>query len=150
MLVDLSEVVVAPTLIVLVDVDALRPVDRATVMVLDALCHANVRLVLYSRAPSADVLKLRVDVPRAAWLQASSPVHPSELVDLMRQARTETRLLAIGIAPELRRAIDPMRDAIVALAPRDRAAGSYQRTVLSATLWAIVKTRYRVRETIAE
>jgi hypothetical protein len=149
-LVDLSDVVTAPTLMVLVDVDALHPVDRATVVVLDALCHANVRLVLYSRVPSADVLKLRVDLPRAAWLQPSSAIQPSELVAVMRRTRADSRLLAIGIAPELRRAIDPMRDAIVTLASNDSETGSYQRTLLCATLWAIVKMRYRVRETIAE
>ncbi|NVB81658.1 MAG: hypothetical protein HOV81_24905 [Kofleriaceae bacterium] len=146
-LVDLSEVVTAPRLVVLVDVDALHPVERGTVMVLDALCHANVRLLLYSRAPSADVVKLRVDLPRAAWLQPSSAIQPSELVAVMKQMRADTRLLAIGIAPELRRAIDPTRDAIVTLASDD---SSYQRTVLRATLWAIVKVRYQVRETIAE
>lgn len=154
LVVDLTEIAVAPALIVFVDVDALQPIERDIVRVLDALGHARAHLVLYSRDPSADVVRLRVDLPRASWLSRRSAVGPGDILTLLKRGFEDARILAIGARPDLRRALDAS-DAILSVdaAPSAVAGGEtdgYHRIVLCSTLWALVKLRYRIRETIAE
>ena len=146
---DLSEVVIAPTLIVLVDVDRLGPIDRLTQRALEALGHARSQLVLYSREPSADVVHLRIELPKASWLNPSSFVTPSQMIALMKAGTDSTRTLAIGVDGELRRALDPKTDRVLTLVD-EPSRTTYSRRALCATLWAIAKLRYRVRETLSE
>jgi hypothetical protein len=152
--VDLTEIAVAPALIVFVDVDALHPVGRDIVRVLDALGHARAHLVLYSRESSADVDRLRVELPRASWLSRRSAVGPGDILTLLKRGFEDARILAIGVRPDLRRALDAS-DAILSVDDTGSAVvadetDGYHRILLCSTLWALVRLRYRIRETVAE
>lgn len=152
MLVDLSEIAVAPALIVFVDVDALQPFERAVIRVLDALGHARAHVVLYTRQPSADNVRLRVELPRASWLNRTSAVGPGDLLTMLTRGLVGARVLAIGVRPDLRRALAD-GDAILPVEPATAANdddSGYRRIVLCSTLWALVKLRYRIRESLAE
>lgn len=146
---DLTDVITAPTLVALVDVDALCPIDRPTLRILEALGSTRCHLVLYSREASADLVRLRVELPKASWLHPSSFVTPSQLIALLKAGSDSTRALAIGADTDLCGALDPLTDRALALV-EDPTRGTYSRRALCSTLWSIVKLRYRVRETIAE
>ena len=147
-LVDLSDVVVAHSLIVLVGVDTLQPIGHATLRALDALGHSCAQLVIYSREPSVDAIRLRVELPRASWLYPSSVIRPSDIIALLRRGTADARVLAIGICPELLRSLEPS-DAVLSRAG-DTDDASHDASVLRSMLWAIVKLRYRIRGTTAQ
>lgn len=90
----LRPVTEAPTLAVVIDVDALeQPVDRVTVLALQSLARARVHVVLLSHDEQTRLSLLRRGIP-FAWISADRPRHA---IPHVRQHVHGARIIAIAM-----------------------------------------------------
>lgn len=119
----------APTLAVIVDIDALEhrsPVDRVTLLALQALGHASVHVLLISHDEQRRLSLLRRGIP-LAWISADRPRH---LIPHVRQRVRGVRMIAIAPEP----------DVISQLQPDDRGI-DIDSVQIRAVLWWLVHCR---------
>jgi hypothetical protein len=125
----LGPVTNAPTLAVLLDIDALErhsPVDRVTLLALHALARADVHIRLISHDEQTRLSLLRRGIP-LAWISADRPRH---LIPHVRQHVRGAQIIAFAHEGDL----------VPHLAPEDRGV-DVSADKIRAVLWWLVHSR---------
>ena len=136
----LTEIAMAPRIAVVVDVDAIdaAPAFRRGVMLraLDALAHAGIHVVLWSRVAVERAARLHRAIPRSWWLD----VHAAAgAIEMIRERIPEVRIVAITDDAGVRAALDPA-DRVIPVATRER--------VIPAACWWLVEARGRLGSSV--
>jgi hypothetical protein len=136
----LGDIAMAPRIAVVVDVDA---IDAATafrrgvmIRALDALAHAGVHLVLWSRVAVERAARLHRAIPRSWWLDVHDP---AGAIVTIRDRLPDVRIVAITDDAGLRAALG-RADRVIPVATRER--------VIPAACWWLVEARGRLGSSV--
>jgi hypothetical protein len=144
----LTGVVTEHRVAVVVDIDALEHsraprIDRVTLMALDALCHANVDVVLLVRHQCERAAAIRAELSRSWCCERGDPTWT---LARLRERLPGMPLIAISDDVDLLQRLSG-RDRGIAIGPGSTATGSHiapsGHLNVRAALWWIVDARWR-------